>query len=83
MKKLNREEAVALVGEAAVNKVESTNCEHCSTQDNGLQWWTATVSVDSEDYGTLTAVYAMDSDKLEGVEDLSYLDWVIDYYEAN
>jgi hypothetical protein len=83
MKKLNREQAIEIAGIDAVEAVEAMNCEYTNRVTNGTEWhgydeFSATYDID--DYATLTAYYFVASDDLKDVEDLSDINWKIEYY---
>ncbi len=90
---ITREQAIAIVGLAAVEKVEALNCEPTNRvgfnggcQGNSLTEYSATVSAEDTDGDScnLTAYYYLkkdQEDKLAEAEgDGSAIDWVIDHY---
>lgn len=86
--KYTREEAVKMVGEAAVNQVETINCEptsrviYPSIEPDHVGKAEFVASLQLEDGRTLTAFYYQEEAVLEDCEDLSMLDWTIEHYEV-
>jgi hypothetical protein len=89
---MTREQAIALVGESEVDRLERENCEptsRCQTDgDEAVEFSASIITKDTkgEDF-TLVAYYYQDQESLdgpdgEGVEDLSNLDWEINGFEA-
>lgn len=77
---LNREQAVAQVGEEAVAKVEAENCDFTNrVMDNGLVEFSASVKVGDE---TLVAYYYQTQAAVDANEDLGNLDWEVEGYEV-
>lgn len=88
---LTREQAVAIVGEAAVSKSEAANCEPTGRVGyNGacqgeLIEWSASASAQDKDGTacTVTAYYYTTQDEIDAAgDDLSNVDWVIAGYEV-
>jgi len=91
-KKMTRAEAVALVGEKAVDQVESKNCEptnrvgfNGACQGDSSTEWSASVPCSvGEDEGHLIAVYytTPEQDEAMGAAggDGSAINWTIDHY---
>lgn len=85
---LTREQAIALVGQGAVTRVENESCEptnrvgyNGACQGNALTEWSATVQIDSET--RITAYYYTDNDEdamAAECDDLSCINWEIDHY---
>lgn len=89
---LTREQAVSIVGEAAVLKAESSNCEptgrvgyNGACQGDDLIEWEGSVAAEDKD-GTecIVAVYYYTTQEEidEAGDDLSNVDWVIAGYEV-
>jgi hypothetical protein len=84
---LTREQAVAIVGEAAVAKVDGENCDFTSrVQCDGDTRTEFSASVRCEDKDgtkcTLVAYYYQEQDAVDAVESLDQLDWGIEGYEV-
>ncbi len=84
---LTRKAAVAMVGAAAVAKVENENCDYTNrVQTDGDTAVEFSASVKCKDQNgvdcVLVAYYYQDVDDLDGLEDLSGLDWEIAGYEV-
>jgi len=95
-KKLNREEAIALVGLEAVNKIDNAACYPTSRllPDNMQDVWEyeACITVDDNDYDFLHAYYYPAKDDFyakkyypqagedEMLEDESLINWQIAFY---
>lgn len=89
---ISREEAVAIVGEAAVSKAESTNCEPTSRvgyngacQGDDLIEWSASASAEDKDGKacSITAYYYTSQEEIDDAgDDLSNVDWTISGYEV-
>ena len=87
--KLTEEKAIALVGAAAILRVQSENCEPTSRCDANLDLdevveFSASVDCTHLDGApcTLTAYYYPDQDDLDdNQDDLGGVDWVIAGYE--
>ncbi|MDA8521967.1 hypothetical protein [Acidovorax sp. NCPPB 4044] len=80
---LTRDQAIAAVGAAAVDAVEYVNCDFTNrVTGDGTVEFSASVGAKDEDGEdvTLVAYYFQDAEALDGVEDLSDLDWAIDHY---
>ena len=76
---LNREQAVAQVGEEAVAKVEAENCDFTNrVMDGGLVEFSASVKVGDE---MLVAYYYQTQDAVDAANDLGDLAWEIEGYE--
>lgn len=76
---LNREQAVARVGEEAVAEVEAKNCEFTNrVMGNGWVELAASVKVGDE---TLVAYYYQTEDAVAAAEDLGNLTWEIEGFE--
>ena len=90
MDKLTREQAIELVGLAAVEAVERMDCECTSRVTAGTDWegydeWEATLYLDGE-FSYISAVYFQRSEDTCVNEDgeypdLSSLDWTVDHFE--
>ncbi|HBG07680.1 MAG: hypothetical protein A2075_09150 [Geobacteraceae bacterium GWC2_58_44] len=83
---LTREQAVAVVGEAAVAKVEADNCDYTSRVqtdgDTGVEFSASVKCTDKDgDDCVLVAYYYQEPEDLDGCEDLGNLDWTIEGYE--
>lgn len=89
---LKRAEAVAIVGEAAVEKCETVNCEptnrvgyNGSCQGDDEIEWSASASARDQDGidCTVTAYYYTRQEEIDAAgDDLSNVDWVIAGYEV-
>ena len=84
---LSREQAVAIVGEAAVAKVDAEGCDFTNrTQCDGDTRTEFSASGRCEDKNgedcTLTAYYYQEQADLDAVEGLDQLDWVVEGYEV-
>ena len=89
---LTREQAVAIVGEAAVNKAEATNCEptnrvgyNGAIQGDDLIEWSGSALAEDKDGTacTVTAYYYTTQEKIDAAgDDLSNVDWTIAGYEV-
>lgn len=85
---LTRDEAVALVGEGLVSKVDGENCDFTGrltdgTPDQGWTEFSASVSVkDFDRWGdaTLTAYYYQRDEDVSEVEELDQMDWEVAHY---
>ena len=84
MQKLTREQAISEVGLKFVEQVESALCDFSNrvTNDGSVEFCaTVKAGVDEDGFSrTITAVYFQDADAVDGVEDLSDLQWVVDHY---
>lgn len=85
---LTREQAVALVGEDAVSKVEKINCEPTSRLqcdgDTDVEF-AASVRAVSNETGVdvhVTAYYYQAAEAVTDCDDLSNLDWEIEGFEV-
>ena len=89
---LTRDQAVAIVGEAAVAKAEAANCEptnrvgyNGAVQGDDLIEWSASASAEDKD-GTECAVivyyYTTQAEVDAAGDDLSNVDWKIAGYEV-
>lgn len=78
---LSRSEAVALVGEDAVETVESENSSWDNLMDDGQQRWEASISLGSGE--KLFAVYYQDEDFDGSQESCDMADWDVDHYEIH
>jgi hypothetical protein len=88
--KLTRQQAVAIVGEAAVAKAEAANCEptggvgyNGACQGDDEIEWSAGVSATDRDgiECTVMVYYYTSQDAIDSAgDDLSNVDWVIDGY---
>jgi hypothetical protein len=82
---LTREQAIQAVGIELVNKVDGMNCEPTNRVqtdgDNSVEY-SASVETGNDEYGhmTLTAYYYQSPADLDGVEDLSNLEWTVASY---
>ena len=88
--RLNREQAVSLIGIAAVNVVESKNCEPTSrlqTDGDDDTEWSASVTIICADGlpGSLTAYYYLTPEQMQQMSDAdgdgSAVDWKIHGYD--
>lgn len=89
---LTREQAVAIVGEAAVSKAEATNCEptnrvgyNGACQGDAEIEWSGSASVEDKDGTdcTVTAYYYTSQEEInEAGDDLSNVNWTIAGYEV-
>ena len=84
---MNREQAVAMVGEVAVDKVERENCDFTNrVQCDGDTRTEFAASVRCEDregnYVTLVAYYYQEQADVYAVENLDELNWEISGYEV-
>lgn len=88
---LTREQAIELVGEAAVTKVDAENCDFTnrvgfngSVQGDDEVEFSASVSC--EDKGgyevSLVAYYYQDAKAVDATDDLGSLDWQVEGYEV-
>lgn len=83
MKKYTRAQAVELVGEESVARVESYNCDFTNRVcENGLvEFSSVTSAVDSDgDEVDLHAYYYQEQEALDAHDDMSNLDWSISHY---
>jgi hypothetical protein len=85
--KLTREQAVAIVGEAAVAKVERENCEFTNRlQCDGDSRTEFAASVRCEDNDgaecTLVAYYYQEQSAVDAAEGLDQLHWTVEGYEV-
>jgi len=84
---LTREEAIRVAGSDVVSRLDSENCDFSNrvqTDGDTAVEFSASVEFVDED-GTeccLIAYYYQEQDDLDGVEDLSLLDWDIEGYEV-
>lgn len=77
---LNREQAVAQVGEQAVAQVEAENCDFTNRlMDNGWVEFSASVEVGDD---TLVAYYYQTQEAIDAAEGLDNLTWNIEGYEV-
>jgi len=84
MNKLTREQAISEVGEKFVNNVECAPCDFSNrfTHDSTVEF-IATVKAGTDEDGiirTISAYYFHDADVVDSCEDISDLDWVVNYY---
>jgi hypothetical protein len=89
---LTREQAVAIVGEAAVAAAEAANCEPTNRvgysgacQGDAEIEWSASASAKDQDGTacTVTAYYYTSQEEIDAAgDDLSNVDWVIAGYEV-
>lgn len=84
---MNREQAVAMVGEVAVDKVERENCDFTNrVQCYGDTRTEFAASVRCEDREgndvTLVAYYYQEQADVDAVENLDELNWEISGYEV-
>jgi len=84
---MNREQAVAMVGEVAVDKVERENCDFTNrVQCDGDTRIEFAASVRCEDREgndvTLVAYYYQEQADVDAVENLDELNWEISGYEV-
>lgn len=84
---MNREQAVAMVGEVAVDKVERENCEFTNrVQCDGDTRTEFSANVRCEDREgnevTLVAYYYQEQADVDAVENLDELNWEISGYEV-
>lgn len=85
---LTRAEAVAIVGEATVAKVDSRNCDFTNRVqcdgDTRVEFSASTCNAKDTngDDCTLVAYYYQEQADLDGVDDLSSLDWTVHGYEV-
>ena len=84
---LTREQAVNIVGEEAVERVEAENCDFTSCLmpsgwEDQVEFASSVLCVDRQGQEcVLRAYYYQDADSVAGVEDLSHLEWEIHGYE--
>lgn len=87
---LTREQAIDLVGEAAVTKVDAENCDFTnrvgyngSVQGDAEVEFSASSSCEDKDGSevTLLAYYYQDAGDVDSAEGLDGLDWEIEGYE--
>lgn len=89
---LTREQAVAIVGEAAVSKAEAANCEptnrvgyNGACQGDAEIEWSASASAEDKDGTdcTVTAYYYTSQEEIDAAgDDLSSVHWTIAGYEV-
>lgn len=86
---LSREEVVEILGEEAVNKVESENCDFTNAVSAELDCnneveFSATYTIKQEDpewgFISITAYYYQDKDVVAETEDLGNLDWEVRHF---
>lgn len=83
---MTRAEAVALVGEAAVDAVERQNCEHtCTSRNDGGVEFSAHLALGDGD-GEIVLYYVIPRDEWDAAPedcDLDWFDWsaMVDRYE--
>jgi hypothetical protein len=88
--RLSREDAIRLAGIDAVNRLDNENCDYTNriqTDGDTAVEFSASVKFTDPEYAgennsTLVAYYYQEEKDLEGVEDLSDLDWTIEGYEV-
>lgn len=90
--KLTRDQAVSIVGEAAVAKAESQSCEptgrvgyNGATQgDDEIEWCAGAPAKDKDGYAcTIRVYYYTTQEEVDAAgDDLSNVDWVIHGYEV-
>lgn len=87
---LTRDEAIALLGTAAIGALERENCEPTSRlmpEPNTTQEWVSKIGIKLGDYDiSLLAYYYPENSDFFGddgelIEDLSNINWQIDHYE--
>lgn len=83
---MTREQAIQAVGVELVDKLDAANCDftgRVQTDGDDSVEFAASVETCDEEYGrmTLTAYYYQSPQALEGVEDLSSLNWTVAGYE--
>ena len=89
---LTRDQAVAIVGEAAVAKAEAANCEptgrvgyNGACQGDDLIEWSTCASAEDKDGTdcTVTAYYYTSQEEIDAAgDDLSNVGWTISGYEV-
>lgn len=88
---LSREQAIMLVGLAAVEQVEGKNCEQTNRvgyngacQNDDWCEWSASVSCEDQDGDiiTLTAYYYTNNEQDEIIGDGGSIDWEIEGHEV-
>lgn len=83
---LTREQAIALVGEAAVSRVDAMGCEPTNRVqcdgDTRVEFAAAAPCNLDGVACTVAAYYYQDADDVDDAEDLSALDWKIEGYEV-
>lgn len=84
---MNREQAVAMVGEVAVDKVERENCDFTNrvqTDGDSRTEFSASVRCEDKDGNevTLVAYYYQEQADVDAVENLDELNWEIAGYEV-
>ena len=85
---LTRDEAVALVGEDAVDRVENEDCDYTGRVSADLDCNNATEfsasvvipATEDREKRTLTVYYYQDRGRADETEDLGDLDWVPGHY---
>jgi hypothetical protein len=82
---LSREEAIARVGQAAVDKVERENCyftNRCQCDgDTSVEFSACVDAIENDDHVFLIAYYFQPKEAVDAVDDLDMLDWEIDGFE--
>ena len=85
---LTREQAIGIAGIDAVEALDRENCDYTNrVQTDGDTSVEFSASVDYHDRAydcgaVLTAYYYQEQEDLDGVEDLSLLNWIIEGYEV-
>ena len=84
---MNREQAVAMVGEVAVDKVERENCDftnHVQCDGDTRTEFAASVRCEDREGNdvTLVAYYYQEQADVDAVENLDELNWEISGYEV-
>ncbi len=84
---LTRAQAINEAGEKAVENLDEENFDFTgrvqTDGDDSVEFSASVLYTDSEgEQGTLIAYYYQAQDELDGVEDLSMLDWEIEGYEV-
>lgn len=83
---ISREQAVQAVGAELVDKVDTANCDFTNrvqTDGDDSVEFSASVETGDGEHGrmTLTVYYYQSRSDLDGVEDLSNLEWIVAGYK--
>jgi hypothetical protein len=83
MEYLTREQSATIIGEKIMEQVDSLHCDFTGrltegTKDNGFTEFSASYAI--LNLLTINAYYYQKNEYLEGCEDLSNLEWIVDHY---
>ena len=85
MEKLNREQAIAIVGLEAVEAVEKENCDFTNRlMDYDVEFSAGVLSENKDgEKVSLVAYYYQSKEDVEECQELDHLDWEISHYEIH